>query len=67
MNLVVFFFFFFQKLSLKTIFQLTYNRAILTLRKITYNNYDTNNVLVTYNTTPQFFYIYLSILMFKTT
>lgn len=66
MNLVVFFFFF-QKLSLKAIFQLTYNRAILTLRKITYNNYDTNNVLVTYNTTPQFFYIYLSILMFKTT
>ena len=66
MNLVVFFFFF-QKLSLKAIFQLIYNRAILTLRKITYNNYDTNNVLVTYNTTPQFFYIYLSILMFKTT
>ena len=65
MNLVVFYFF--RSCLLKTIFQLTYNRAILTLRKITYNNYDTNNVLVTYNTTPQFFYIYLSILMFKTT
>lgn len=60
MNPVVFFF-------SSEVFQLTYNRVILTLRKITYNNYDTNNVHVTYNTTPQFFYIYLSIFMFKTT